>query len=443
MTYHTTAAQGAMQATVLTPEERAAAIAHLTERDTFTTRDLAIERAVVSKLRAPVATDWRSMDTAPLDGREVLLQVELRAGMPGRCLVGHYMPGGHCIEDHPPIAQGWYFWDGREFDLASKPTGWLALPPDDVYSALASAPVAGEAMNLVTPHDWAGSDEEYAAAVGRGEVRAFHRFGATDAALQASEAVRQDADAIGKLKAKFIAEDAACRTLTRMGYTWHGGEEWKPALGDSKATMARLDASEALEVARTALMEIADLADVDADQRGVIVNRALTTIAQLTASPQASEVVCTPVMTVAEFCAEAGRLGLTADTLAAQLAARPEFADCLPKADKNGGKCRTCGRTGVVDDGEITSSVGIEFENGPIKCVKDCPDCSAVQADRQQNTGDIIPLAPYLEFMIKTIEESRIRIGYAFGSPVFCMIKEARAALSAQPGAKKKGESDA
>lgn len=54
------------------------------------------------------------------------------------------------------------------------------------------------------------------------------------------------------------------------------------------------------------------------------------------AAPQASEAVRKPAMTVAEFCAEAGRLGLTADTLAAQLAERPEFADCLPQADKDG-----------------------------------------------------------------------------------------------------------
>ena len=110
-------------------------------------RDQAIRiaRTLLPKLRAEgvqAGVDWRPMDIAPLDGREVLLQVERRAGIPGRCLVGHYMPGGHCIEDHPPIAQGWYFWDGREFDLASKPTGWLPLPPDEIYAALASAPVA-------------------------------------------------------------------------------------------------------------------------------------------------------------------------------------------------------------------------------------------------------------------------------------------------------------
>ncbi|HDR9501269.1 TPA: hypothetical protein QDC06_004565 [Burkholderia cepacia] len=40
------------------------------------------------------------------------------------------------------------------------------------------------------------------------------------------------------------------------------------------------------------------------------------------------------------------------------------------------GVCTTCGGSRVVDDGEITGSGGVEFENGPIKCVKDCPDCN-------------------------------------------------------------------
>ncbi len=71
---------------------------------------------------------WKTMDTAPRDGREVLLEVEQRAGIPGKCLVGHYMPGGHCIEDHPPISEGWYFWNGYMFDRASKPVRWCELP---------------------------------------------------------------------------------------------------------------------------------------------------------------------------------------------------------------------------------------------------------------------------------------------------------------------------
>lgn len=55
-----------------------------------------------------------------------------------------------------------------------------------VYATAMNAPVAGEAMELVTPHDWAGSGEEYAAAVERGDIRAFHRVGPVVATPQAS-----------------------------------------------------------------------------------------------------------------------------------------------------------------------------------------------------------------------------------------------------------------
>ncbi|HCE5959961.1 TPA: hypothetical protein ACWMHB_001522 [Pseudomonas aeruginosa] len=41
-------------------------------------------------------------------------------------------------------------------------------------------------------------------------------------------------------------------------------------------------------------------------------------------------------------------------------------------------KCATCNGTGLIDDGEITCSEGgIPYENGPVKCVKDCPACKA------------------------------------------------------------------
>ena len=73
---------------------------------------------------------WQPMETAPRDGREIIIKVESRAGMPGCCLVGHYMPGGYCIEDHPPIDDGWYFWNGCTFDKAAKPIEWAALPED-------------------------------------------------------------------------------------------------------------------------------------------------------------------------------------------------------------------------------------------------------------------------------------------------------------------------
>lgn len=47
------------------------------------------------------------------------------------------------------------------------------------------------------------------------------------------------------------------------------------------------------------------------------------------------------------------------------------------KGFEAGGKCTTCGGLGVVDDGEIAHSAGgLPYENGPVKCVKDCRVCS-------------------------------------------------------------------
>ena len=89
---------------------------------------------------------WEAMETAPRDGTEVVLAVERRAGIPGRMLVGHYMPGGYCIEDHPPIAEGWYFWNGRMFDKAAKPIAWMPLPApvDAVLAADEASEKGGE-----------------------------------------------------------------------------------------------------------------------------------------------------------------------------------------------------------------------------------------------------------------------------------------------------------
>lgn len=42
-----------------------------------------------------------------------------------------------------------------------------------------------------------------------------------------------------------------------------------------------------------------------------------------------------------------------------------------------GDVCSSCGGVGLVHDGEITGSGGVEFENGPVQCVKDCPVCAS------------------------------------------------------------------
>ncbi|MEB5104407.1 hypothetical protein RXP90_03710 [Pseudomonas aeruginosa] len=54
-------------------------------------------------------------------------------------------------------------------------------------------------------------------------------------------------------------------------------------------------------------------------------------------------------------------------------------------------KCATCSGTGMVDDGEITCSEGgIPYENGPVKCVKDCPACKAQPSPVQPEEAPVI-----------------------------------------------------
>lgn len=72
--------------------------------------------------------EWQPMHTAPRNGDEVILAVSSRTGIRGRCLVGYYMPGGFCIEDHPAIEEGWYLWNGLYFDQALEPIAWMPLP---------------------------------------------------------------------------------------------------------------------------------------------------------------------------------------------------------------------------------------------------------------------------------------------------------------------------
>lgn len=106
-------------------------------------------------------------------------------------------------------------------------------------------------------------------------------------------------------------------------------------------------------------------------------------------APQASaEPAHKPVMSVAEFCAEAGRLGLTADTLAGQLAQRPEFADCLPQADKDGGQQRNW----VSDWSAAIKSLPMgradaEGIRSPSNACMHRNECRAM-LDRQQRAGD-------------------------------------------------------
>ncbi|VTU28852.1 hypothetical protein H6CHR_03075 [Variovorax sp. PBL-H6] len=62
---------------------------------------------------------------------------------------------------------------------------------------------------------------------------------------------------------------------------------------------------------------------------------------------------------------------------------------------KSAAQCSRCGGTGIVDDGEIDCyENGVPYENGPVKCVKDCPACTRPSAPAQQkcdNCGDPVP----------------------------------------------------
>jgi hypothetical protein len=104
---------------------------------------------------APPPVLEQPIATAPKDGREVLVRVKWHAGIPGKWLVGHYMGGGHCIEDHPPIDAGWYFWNGLMFDKAAEPVSWAPLPPDDPTST--KSPVRIRSGHLL--EDCPGCDE--------------------------------------------------------------------------------------------------------------------------------------------------------------------------------------------------------------------------------------------------------------------------------------------
>lgn len=56
------------------------------------------------------------------------------------------------------------------------------------------------------------------------------------------------------------------------------------------------------------------------------------------------------------------------------LAAAPAQAPVV-----QGEACKRCGGMGVIKVVEITGSGGVEFENGPVVCVDDCPACNGAK----------------------------------------------------------------
>lgn len=75
-------------------------------------------------------------------------------------------------------------------------------------------------------------------------------------------------------------------------------------------------------------------------------------------------------------------------------------------------KCATCGGTGMVDDGEITCSEGgIPYENGPIKCVTDCPDCKAQPSPAQAEQAEAEAEAERPEVVARVVHSNPIVLG--------------------------------
>lgn len=69
-------------------------------------------------------------------------------------------------------------------------------------------------------------------------------------------------------------------------------------------------------------------------------------------------------------------------------APRPTCPRCI-KGDPSPPKCGTCNDLGHVPDGEITDVGGAEFQNGAVKCIKDCPDCTPVERDGLEGVEDV------------------------------------------------------
>ena len=76
-------------------------------------------------VRKPAANEspWKSCDSPPKNPRDVRLVTHT-----GQYMEAHYLTGGHCIEDHPPVAAGWYHWTGTYYDRVPNPDKWMDIP---------------------------------------------------------------------------------------------------------------------------------------------------------------------------------------------------------------------------------------------------------------------------------------------------------------------------
>ncbi|CUJ01663.1 hypothetical protein [Achromobacter aegrifaciens] len=184
-------------------------------------------------------------------------------------------------------------------------TPWADRLIDRVFpSSLASAPVAGEAQHdndsVCAWQVWWNQHKSRYTTTRQAAIAAFAagkdwRYAAPQATPVAGEAIRA---ALAELvECGKLQRDAQQMVWSGMSDRVQDGKRMQRQYDKRQpaalaAGIAALDAApqaseavaaEALEVAPEALMEIADLADVDADDRSVIVNQALTKIDRITA----------------------------------------------------------------------------------------------------------------------------------------------------------------
>lgn len=97
--------------------------------------------------------------------------------------------------------------------------------------------------------------------------------------------------------------------------------------------------------------------------------------------------------------------------------------------------CPTCKGLREVDDGEITGSGGVDYENGPIKCLKDCPDCAAstsanvAQGATVQST---LQYHPDERVSMKASEYEALVVPTAQGADAFEWLETELSAISCQ-----------
>lgn len=68
--------------------------------------------------------EWQDIETAPLDGTEVIV-LSMLAGRPV-CHAAHYTEGGG--EEQPRFGPDWFYWNGNMFVDIDRPTHWIPLP---------------------------------------------------------------------------------------------------------------------------------------------------------------------------------------------------------------------------------------------------------------------------------------------------------------------------